>query len=162
MSLVPYEPRIATRRDFDEIVSSPSPFWGDRDVRHLHHPMMIEEFGDSALVMEDERGHVAAYLFGMIVNEKRRGYVHVIAVRSDQRGHGHGRRLYDAFGQLAAARGCVEIKAITTPSNAASIAFHESIGMSRQEIPDYSGPGRTRVIFLRDLKPAPAPTTAAG
>lgn len=50
---------------------------------------------------------------------------------------------------------------MTQPSNAASIAFHESIGMRWQEIPDYSGPGRHRVIFHRDLKPASAPATPA-
>ena len=154
MSGVSSEPRIATRRDFDEIVSSLSEFWGERDVAHLHHPTAIEEFGDSALVISDPQGRVAAYLFGMIVSEKRLGYVHVVAVRDDQRGNGHGRRLYDAFCELAAAKGCTGIKAITTPSNAASIAFHEAIGMRSHEIPDYSGPGRPRVIFSRDLQAA--------
>lgn len=85
MSGVSSEPRIATRRDFDEIVSSLSEFWGERDVAHLHHPTAIDEFGDSALVISDPQGPVAAYLFGMIVSEKRLGYVHVVAVPDDQR-----------------------------------------------------------------------------
>lgn len=76
--------------------------------------------------------------------------MHVVAVRDDQRGNGHGRRLYDAFCELAAARGCTGMEAITTPSNATSIAFHESIGMRSREIPDYSGPGRPLIIFVRE------------
>ncbi len=145
------EPRIATRRDFDHIVSSLDMFWGDREVSHLHHPTAIEEFGDSAFVIEDPQGRVAAYLFGMIIHEKRLAYVNVIAVRSDQRGRGHARRLYGAFSQLALPRGCRELKAITTPTNSDSIAFHRSIGMEAYEVRDYSGPGQDRIAFSRRL-----------
>lgn len=87
------EPQPATRRDFAEIVESLSDFWGHRDVAQLHHPTAIERFSDSALVIHDAHGRVAAYLFGMIVNAKRLGYVHVVAVRDDQRGRGHAWRL---------------------------------------------------------------------
>ncbi len=152
---MPDDPRIATREDFAEVLSSLDAFWGQRKVAHLHHPMAIEEFGDSALVVPDPAGGVAAYLFGMIVRDKRLGYVHVIAVHRDHRGRGLGRKLYAAFADLAAARGCASIKAITTSSNTASIAFHESLGMHAEEIPDYSGPGQARVVFTRELQ-APA------
>jgi ribosomal protein S18 acetylase RimI-like enzyme len=146
------EPRIATRRDFAEIMASLSAFWGDRDVAHLHHPTAIEEFGGSAFVIHDSKERVAAYLFGMIVSEKHLGYVHVVAVRSDQRNHGHGRKLYDAFSELAAARGCTRIKAITTPTNTGSIAFHQSLDMDAHEVADYAGPGKSRLVFSRELQ----------
>ena len=145
------EPVPATRRDFVEILGSLDEFWGERDVRHLHHPTAVEEFGDSALVIRDERGRVAAYLFGMIVTAKHRGYVHVVAVREDQRGLGAARRLYEAFTRRVIARGCTSIKAITAPGNSGSIAFHESLGMRSEEIADYGGPGQTRIVFSRDL-----------
>jgi len=157
MSDMTSRPQIARRQDFDEIVASLGEFWGARDVAHLHHPTAIEEFGDSALVIRDRNGRVAAYLFGMIVSEKRLGYVHVVAVRTDQRGQGYGRELYDAFCQLAASRGCNKIKAITSPTNSDSVAFHESIGMHASEIADYSGPGRPRIIFSREVAPAFVP-----
>ena len=152
------EPVPATRRDFAEILASLDKFWGERDVRHLHHPTAIEEFGDSALVIHDERSQVAAYLFGMIVTTKRRGYVHAVAVREDQRGLGAARRLYEAFTRFAIARDCTSIKAITTPTNSESIAFHESLGMRSEEIADYGGPGQTRIVFSRDLPAQPAAT----
>ena len=135
-------------------MGSLSAFWGERDVAHLHHPTAIEEFGDSALVIHDRHGRVGAYLFGMIFSDKRLGYVHVLVVREDERGHGHGRALYDAFCTLAAERGCREVKAITTSANTASIAFHESIGMRSREVADYAGPGLARVVFSRALPPA--------
>ncbi len=105
------------------------------------------------VVVSDREGRVAAYLFGIIVAAKRLGYVHVVAVREDQRGRAHGRRLYGAFCALARARGCTQIKAITIPTNAGSIAFHRSLGMQVREVPDYSGPGQRRVVFTRELAP---------
>ena len=146
-----FEPQPATRREFVEIVESLPKFWGERDIRHLHHPTAIEEFGDGALVVRDDRARVAAYLFGMIVTAKRLGYVHAVAVREDQRRHGHARRLYAGFAELALARGCTAIKAITTPTNLGSVAFHESIGMQAEQIADYAGPGRARIVFRREL-----------
>jgi ribosomal protein S18 acetylase RimI-like enzyme/mannose-6-phosphate isomerase-like protein (cupin superfamily) len=158
MTAMSFEPVPATRRDFAEIIGSLNEFWGDRDVRHLHHPTMIDEFGDAALVMHDQQGRVVAYLFGMFVSAKRRGYVHVVAVRENLRGRGAGRRLYETFATLASAHGCTTIKAITTPTNAGSIAFHRSLGMRSEEIAAYAGPGQTRIVFTRDL---PARAAAA-
>ena len=73
--------------------------------------MAIEEFGDAALVIHD------------------------------QRGQGHGRRLYRAFREIAAVQGCTPIKAIARPSNATSVAFHTALGMRAREDLTYSGPG---------------------
>ncbi len=141
----------ATRADFAEIRSSSQAFWGERDVAHLHHPMFIEEFGDCALVVRDPDGRVAAYLFGMVVAAQRLGYVHVVAVREDRRGRGLGRGLYEAFSVLALERGCTWIKAITTPANEGSVAFHRSMGMDADPVSDYSGPGEPRIVFTRQL-----------
>jgi ribosomal protein S18 acetylase RimI-like enzyme len=156
---------IATRADFAEIRSSLDAFWGERDVAHLHHPMFIEEFGDCALVVRDTDGRVAAYLLGMVVAAKRLGYVHAVAVREDQRGHGLGRRLYEAFSVLALERGCTRIKAITTPGNTESVAFHRSMGMDADPVSDYSGPGQPRIVFTRELDAtrglAPSPLAGA-
>jgi predicted GNAT superfamily acetyltransferase len=145
------EPEALTKRDFDEIVERLDVFWGERDSAALHHPMFVHEFADSSFVIRDEAGAVAAYLFGFTVPHQALGYVHVVAVRRDQLGEGLGRSLYQRFGRLARERGCHSIKAITTPSNAASIAFHRALGMEAVEVADYSGPGRPRIVFTAEL-----------
>ena len=57
---------------------------------------------------------------------------------------------------VARARGGTALKAITTPTNHASIAFHTRLGMSLLGEPnadgipvirDYAGPGLDRVVF---------------
>jgi L-amino acid N-acyltransferase YncA len=141
------EPQPITKADFDEVIAHLDAFWGERDLSALHHPLFIHEFGDSGLVIRDERGAVAAYLLGLIVPEQRLGYVHLAAVRNDLQGQGLGRSLYQRFGQLARERGCQTLKAITTPGNTASIAFHRALGMDVAEVADYAGRGRGRVVF---------------
>jgi L-amino acid N-acyltransferase YncA len=145
-------PQAATKADFDEIVDHLETFWGESDLSALHHPMFVEEFGDGALVIHDGRGAVAAYLFGLILPHQRLAYVHLVAVRHDQRGRGLARLLYARFRRLAQERGCRRLKAITTPANAASIALHRALGMQAVEVPDYAGPGRARVVFSADLE----------
>ncbi len=145
------EPQAVTKADFDHIVERLDEFWGERDLSALHHPMFVHEFGGSALVIRDDQGDVAAYLFGFIVPQQRVGYVHLVAVRRDRQGQGLGRALYERFGRLARGRGCHTLKAITTPGNAASIAFHRALGMDAVEVADYAGPGQARTVFTADL-----------
>src|ERR1022692_2540054 len=61
------EPEIATKLDFDQVVASLPAFWGERDLASLHHPMFIEEFSDSALVVRDVDRRIGGYLLGMLL-----------------------------------------------------------------------------------------------
>lgn len=141
----------ASKADFDAVVASLPAFWGERDLRAVHHPFMWHEFGDSALVCRDDDGSVAGYLFGFISQTEPVGYVHLIATRLSQRRRGVARLLFERFEQLASERGAVALKAITTPANTGSIGFHRSMGMSVSEEPDYAGPGNTRIVFRLEL-----------
>jgi GNAT superfamily N-acetyltransferase len=144
--------------DFLAIVGDLPAFWGSDRTRAVHHPMFLREFGDTAFVVR-EGSTVAAYLFGFISQTEPVGYVHLIAVRDNHRRRGLGRALYARFAKVALERGCARLKAITTPSNALSIAFHRSLGMrivgaGADEVcvvRDYSGPGEDRVVFEQSI-----------
>lgn len=146
------EPERCTKEDFDAIIERLPTFWGEHDPVELHHPMFLQEFGDGALLVRDRRGAVAAYIFGILLPERKLAYIHLVAVRRDQRGQGLARLLYEHFWRLASGRGCERVKAIARPDNAASIAFHRAIGMEATEVPDYSGPGQARVVFSTQLE----------
>jgi GNAT superfamily N-acetyltransferase len=143
-------PERATTADYNAIINTLGEYWGERDMRARHHPMFVHEFGDTALVIRDGSGGVAAYLFGFVAPTQV-GYVHLVGVRADSRRAGHGRRLYSEFETLARHRGATALKAISIPTNQASIAFHRALDMSATEVADYSGPGQPRVVFWRDL-----------
>jgi len=117
--------------------------------------MFVREFGDSAFVVKDGT-RVVAYLFGFCAQTVRVGYVHLVAVRDGYRRRGLARRLYNHFLRDAKKRGCFRLKAITTPGNAHSIAFHAALGMSTtgeandegiRVVKDYAGTGEDRVVF---------------
>jgi GNAT superfamily N-acetyltransferase len=148
-----------TKPDFDQIITEINDFWGSDRTLYLHHPIFIYELGNSAYVIK-EANKVVAYLFGFLSQTGPIGYVHLIAVRQTHRKRGYGRKLYAHFAKFAKKHGCKTLKAITTPSNTTSIAFHENIGMeavgdsNHGDIPvirDYSGPGADRVVLRMKL-----------
>ena len=125
-------------------------FWQGRDTAFLHQALYVHEFGETSVLAEDEDGRVLGYLLGF-VNPQRVGYIHAVAVRTDARGHGLARGLYDRFAELAGARGARALKAITGPENAGSRAFHAALGFSAEEVEGYSPSGGVRIVFRRDL-----------
>jgi GNAT superfamily N-acetyltransferase len=144
-----------TPQDYAQILDGLTEFWDGRDVRHLHHPFLIREFGNSAFVVRDGP-IVVAYLFGFISQIGPVGYVHTVAVRPSARRRQLAQQLYSHFIQFARQHGCDSIKAITTPANSGSIAFHKALGMlligepNADGVPviaDYAGRGAARVVF---------------
>jgi ribosomal protein S18 acetylase RimI-like enzyme len=150
---------LCSKADFDQILQDFDDFWGDERVLPLHHPMFINEFGNSAFVLKEGQ-QVVGYLFGFIAQTGPVAYIHLISVRRSYQRQGLGRRLYEHFTEFARAKGCQELKAITAKDNKVSIAFHKSIGMEvtgepdEEGIPivrDYSGPGQHRVVFRKRI-----------
>ena len=148
-----------TKADFEQILTEITDFWGDERTLFLHHPMFFHEFGDSAFVLKED-GRVIGYLFGFISQSEPVGYVHAIGVRITNQRQGLGRQLYNHFTEFARSKGCQELKALTSPGNSNSIAFHKRIGMelhgepNEEGIPvvkDYSGPGIDRVVFRKKI-----------
>jgi len=142
---------LCTKADFDQILAHIVDFWGSDRTLHLHQPMFLHEFGDTAYVIRSG-DEVAAYLFAFITRN-RLGYCHLLGCREQYRRHGLARQLYLHFFEVAEQAGCTHIKAITTPTNDRSIAFHHAMGFTSSIVPDYSGPGQDRVIFQRPTIP---------
>jgi len=149
-----------TMLEFNEIVKDIVDFWGSDRTLHLHHPFLIYEFGNTAFVIK-EQGQVIAYLFGFYSQTENLAYIHLLGVREKHQRRGLGLLLYENFIDIAKSKGIAKIKAITTPSNAKSIAFHKNrIGMTLLGQPnedgvnvvkDYSGPDRYTVVFEKQI-----------
>jgi GNAT superfamily N-acetyltransferase len=77
--------------------------------------------------------------------------VHLVGIHPEYRRRGVGRLLYDRFTEECHGAGCVRMKAITTPGNEGSIRFHVALGWNVQELDDYAGPGRRRIVFTKPL-----------
>jgi GNAT superfamily N-acetyltransferase len=153
------EPEPATIEDLVAVAGEAHEFWGDRDLPALHHPLLVHDFGETALVIRDGRdrtggdgGRVIAYLFGLLTPTGV-GYIHLVAVREGHRREGLARRLYERFEELAREHGAGALKAFTQPVNTRSIAFHRTLGFSATETANYAGPGETRTVFWKRLTP---------
>lgn len=144
------ETRNITKADFDRIVEVIDHWWGG-PISTFAHPIFFYELGDMALVVEND-GELIGFLLGFIAHEPQKtGYVHLVGIHPEHRRKGVGRLLYATFTQRAVAAGAANLKAITTTGNDGSIRFHLAQGWHAHEIDDYAGPGRKRVVFVKEL-----------
>jgi ribosomal protein S18 acetylase RimI-like enzyme len=142
--------RRATIEDLQAIVASLADFWGGREMAGLHQALYVHELGETALVIDGPHGRPIAYLLGF-VTPAHVGYIHVVAVHEDHRQAGLAQALYERFEALARARGATALKAITSPGNSTSFAFHRALGFSASEVAGYSVSGEPRTVFRREL-----------
>lgn len=144
------EIRGITKGDFDYIVSVLDRWWGGPSGERAH-PVYFYELGNNALIAEED-GQVAGFLLGFLApSTPPVGYVHLVGIHPDHRRRGVGKDLYEVFTERCQAAGARSLKAITLVGNDGSIRFHEALGFGVEEIPDYAGPGRSRVVFTKPL-----------
>jgi GNAT superfamily N-acetyltransferase len=156
--------RRITKVDFDRIVQVIDHWWGG-PISTFAHPIFFYELGGEALIAL-EGSEMIGFLLGFIAaggttgrpldassgtGELRTGYVHLVGIHPDHRRRGVGRLLYDRFTQDCRSASCSRMKAITTPGHEGSIRFHIAVGWDVQEIDDYAGPGRRRIVFTKRL-----------
>ncbi len=148
--------RRITKQDFDRIVEVIDHWWGG-PLGTFAHPIFFYELGGQALVVESE-GEMIGFLLGFVVRgadspeaagPADTGYVHLVGIHPDHRRKGVGRLLYKRFTEACQAVGCVRMKAITAFGNEGSIRFHAALGWETQEIDDYAGPNRRRIVFTK-------------
>ncbi|MFE0461608.1 GNAT family N-acetyltransferase [Kitasatospora sp. NPDC058965] len=135
--------------DLLRVVEDHPRYWGDRDLRSAHLRALVKEFGSTCFVARSGAG-ILAYLVGFVTPDAT-GYIHLIATRDDARGQGLAGRLYQEFAAVARTQGAVRLKAITSPANTGSVAFHRSQGFRDEIVADYLGPEHPMVVFHRDL-----------
>ncbi|MFC4080805.1 GNAT family N-acetyltransferase [Amycolatopsis samaneae] len=148
--------RHAEPADYDRIAPVVDEWWG-RPVHTLLPRLFLDHFHRTSFVAEREDA-LAGFLVGFLSpSNEDAAYIHFVGVGPDFRGTGLARGLYERFFTLAREGGRTGVRAITSPRNEGSIAFHRSMGFSVSEpVGAYDGADGDRVVFSRDL------TAAAG
>ena len=148
--------------DYPLVISVIDQWWGGRPMAGKLPRLFFEHFTDTSFAAERD-GRLAGFLAGF-VSQSRPGeaYIHFVGVDPAERGGGLGRLLYEAFFRAAEARGCILVRAVTSPVNRGSVAFHRRMDFQLEPgdakvdgIPvssGYDGPGSDRVRFLRILR----------
>ncbi|AJC61419.1 GNAT family N-acetyltransferase [Streptomyces sp. 769] len=167
--------RRARTADYPTLVECVQQWWGDsrtpeqaRELSLLLPRLFLQHFAATSLVLEDATG-IRAFLVGFhSADDEQQAYIHFVGVDPQLRQQGIARRLYTRFFERAAAAGRTEVRAITSPQNTGSIAFHKAMGfeldpgdLESAGLPvhsDYDGPGQHRVVFRRKLGSSSADT----
>lgn len=142
--------RTPEESDYTRVIAVLKEWWGGRDLRLLLPRLLFQHFNDTSFIVE-RNGEVAAFLIGFLSQfDPRVAYVHFVGVHPVHRNSGLGRALYERFFELARARGAREVRAITSPLNTGSIAFHTQLGfVASAPIADYDGQGNDRVALTK-------------
>ena len=141
--------RAIEKSDYDYLVSVLDRWWGGPAGQRAH-PYFFYELGDFALIAEsDER--VVGFLLGFITPAKDTGYVHLVGIDPEYRRRHVGRQLYARFEARCRMESVPRLKAIAAVGNEPSVRFHEALGFTAEEVADYAGPDRARMIFTKTL-----------
>ena len=142
--------RGITKADYDYIISVLDQWWGGPAGRRAD-PMFFYEFGEHALVAEKD-GQVIGFLLGVMVPApSATGYVHLVGIHPDHRRRSVGKRLYEQFTERCRAAGMKRLKSLASSGHEGPVRFHESMGFEASEVEDYAGPGRSRIVFVKEL-----------
>lgn len=140
----------ATPADYDRIIAVADDWWG-REIHPVLPRLVLDHFHRTSFVAETS-GDLAGFLVGFLSPSLRdTAYIHFAGVNPAHRGTGLGRRLYEAFFALARADARTTVRALTSPQNTASIAFHRAMGFTTADAPSHDGPSKDKVLFHRRL-----------
>ncbi|MFR9798113.1 N-acetyltransferase family protein [Streptomyces sp. MS06] len=144
--------RTARPEDYDTIIAVVDTWWG-KPVAGLLNRLHLNHFHATSLIAESESGDLAGFVIGFLSPSRPdEAYIHFTGVAPDMRRTGLARSLYERFFADARRGGRTVVRAITSPQNTRSIAFHTAMGFACSEpVADYDGPGQDRVVFSRRL-----------
>jgi GNAT superfamily N-acetyltransferase len=148
-------------KDYVPIIQIIDEWWGGRPMAGMLHRLFFEHFQPTSFVIE-KGAEIQGFLVGFRSQTvPTQAYIHFVGVHPAMRGQGIGRRLYEHFFEVVCQLGCSEARAITSPVNKGSIAFHTSMGFALLPgdahidgvavTTNYDGRGNDRVLFRRDL-----------
>lgn len=159
--------RRAVTDDHPEMVRAIQEWWGDsrdpqqaRELSLLLPRLFLQHFSATSLVVDYEADGLAAFLVGFhSPDHPREAYIHFVGVAPSRRRDGLARTLYEQFFETARKESRDRVRAVTSPQNTGSIAFHRALGFELEKtddgestvFEDYDGPGQARVSLVCDI-----------
>jgi ribosomal protein S18 acetylase RimI-like enzyme len=131
------EIRQARESDHGALVGCVRSWWGDsrtpqqsRELSLLLPKLFLQHFAGTSLVREGPDG-IEGFLVGFHSQDHPdQAYIHFVGVHPEHRSRGVARGLYTRFCAGALAAGRHQVRAITSPANLGSIAFHRAMGFT--------------------------------
>jgi predicted GNAT superfamily acetyltransferase len=142
--------RTAEPTDHARVVAVVDGWWGGRAMSAMLPRLFFVHFRETSFVAE-EGGALAGFLCGFRSQTfEDEAYVHFVGVDPARRGSGLGRALYERFFAAVAPR--TVVRAVTSPANERSLAFHRALGFELEGVhEDYDGQGQARAGLVKRL-----------
>jgi len=142
--------RHAEPTDYGRVIAVIDEWWGGREMAAMLPKLFFVHFRDTSFVAEED-GALAGFICGFRSQTyDDEAYVHFVGVDPVTRGAGVGRALYERFFAAVAPRTIV--RAVTSPVNERSVAFHRALGFELEHTdPSYDGAGEPRVLLVKRL-----------
>ena len=133
--------------DYGRVIAVVDEWWGGRAMAAMLPKLFFVHFADTSFAV-DEDGLLLGFLCGFLSQTfADEAYVHFVGVDPAARGRGIARALYERFFEAVAPRPLV--RAVTSPVNEASVAFHRAIGFEVDRVDEsYDGRGEPRVLLV--------------
>lgn len=132
--------------DYGRVIAVVDEWWGGRSVAAMLPKLFFVHFADTSFAAEED-GRLIGFLCGFRSQSlPDEAYVHFVGVDPARRGGGLARSLYERFFAAVAPRAVV--RAVTSPVNEASVAFHRAVGFEVERIDEsYDGRDAARVLL---------------
>ena len=139
--------RPAEPADYPRVHAVIDDWWGGRPMAAMLPKLFFVHFRDTSFVAEDDDGSLAGFLCGFRSQTfADEAYIHFVGVDPARRAGGLGRALYEWFFASVPERSVV--RAVTSPVNERSVAFHQALGFEVERVDDdYDGRGEARVLL---------------
>jgi len=142
--------RHAEPDDYGRVIGVVDEWWGGREMAAMLPKLFFVHFRDTSFVAE-ESGRLVGFLCGFRSQSyDDEAYIHFVGVDPAQRAAGLGRALYERFFAAVAPR--TVVRAVTSPVNERSVAFHRALGFEVERVDEsYDGAGEARVLLVKHL-----------
>jgi ribosomal protein S18 acetylase RimI-like enzyme len=134
--------------DYARVIEVVDEWWGGRSMSAMLPKLFFVHFRDTSFAWDDD-GELCGFLCGFRSQTfDDEAYIHFVGVDPAQRGRGIARSLYERFFEAVAP--CTVVRAVTSPVNERSVAFHRALGFEIERVDeDYDGRGESRVLLVR-------------
>jgi ribosomal protein S18 acetylase RimI-like enzyme len=142
--------RNAEPADHGRVIAVIDSWWGGRPMAAMLPRLFFIHFQETSFVADHGDG-LAGFLCGFLSQTyDDEAYVHFVGVDPSRRESGLGRQLYERFFEAVAPR--TVVRAVTSPINVGSVAFHRAMGFEVERVDDaYDGRGEPRVLLVKRI-----------
>lgn len=152
---------IRNVKSSDYYVISPliNEWWGGRLMSDMLPKVFFNHFNHTSFIAEKD-GQIIGFLIGFLSqSDKDSAYIHFVGVSPEQRKTKIGKHLYNEFFKVVKNNNRNVVRAVTSPVNKVSIAYHTKMGFDIENgdkevdgvsvFSDYDGPDQDRVLFVK-------------